>query len=109
MADGKCSPPFGKNLFTIPAGVKHGEHTQFIRLHHIKNSVRKTVKVHAADVGEADGIEQRALAKFSIDAEKFLAELAAQSGKLILIPIVGVLQVSPDERMSFERGHLRIP
>ena len=89
--------------------MQHGKNLHFIQFDAVKNPVRKTIEIQAADVGKTNGVKLRATLEFAVGAEEFLTELTAQTRKFVLIPIEGALQVSPYERMSFESGHRQFP
>src|ERR1019366_367523 len=97
----KCPPPFGQNAFRFTAAMQHGKNLHFIQFDDVKNPVRKTVEIQAADVGKTDGVKLRAVAQTVISPAKFHGELQAQAGTLILIPAIRRLKISADEPVIF--------
>ena len=101
-------PPLGDDCFHITAGVQSAENPSIRSTDDVENAVRKTVKDQASHFAKTDGIKLCATHTMAVAGKKILGKLQPQTGLLVFIPIVGIPQVSADERMSYEHGHRRI-
>src|ERR1700691_3946783 len=101
-------PPFGDKCLGVAAGVQNAENPDIRSADYVENAVRKTVEIHASHVDKTDSIKLWVAHKRTIVGRKIFGKLQPQTGLLVFIPIVGVPQVSRDERMSFEHDHRRI-
>ena len=92
----------------IAAAVEKTQEPDFRFADDIKETVRKTVKIHTAHIGKADSIKQRVVWKRLDAAFELALQFSPQAGTPVFIPVIGFLQISAQEWMSFERAHGRI-
>jgi len=99
---------FRQNDYVIEAAMENAKQPDFRFANHIKKTVRKTVKIQTPHIGKADSIK-RGILRQRLDVLLEVAlEFRPEAGTLVFIPVIGVLQIKPQKRMSFERAHRRI-
>src|SRR5438105_1735710 len=85
--------------------MQHGKNANLGVGEHVEDAVGKDREIDPADPCEALREMRWTSTQPPIRRQKFRAQAHAESRLLLLVPIEGLLQVNPDERMALWNGH----
>jgi hypothetical protein len=93
-------PAFGQQRLYVATGMEYGEQPNFLRSNGVEDTVGKAIEIQPSHVRKADRIEFRPTNKVTVVLKKIASELVPQTGLLVLIPVIGIPQVTAYEGVS---------